>query len=477
MPNNTYVTPLTSRYASEEMSYLFSPQYRDTTWRKIWIALAAGQQELGLPISDAQIEEMTKHVSEIDFDKARELEQELRHDVMAHVHLFGDQCPSAKPIIHLGATSCTVTDNGDLIAIKEALALTKGKLLQLLSQFAGFAEAHRSLPCLGFTHFQPAQPTTVGKRATLWLQDFLMDLELLVFHEEHLRFLGIKGTTGTQASFLSLFEGDHEKVSELELRVGQKLGFSKIFPVTGQTYSRKQDVYVLDLLAGVAVSAQKFATDLRLLSNLREMEEPFESGQVGSSAMPYKRNPMRSERICSLSRYLICLADHPKQTAATQWLERTLDDSANRRLTLAEGFLCVDGILNLLINITQGLIVYPKVIRRRLDEELPFMATENILMAAVRSGGDRQELHERLRKHSWEAARQIKEFGRPCDLLQRISEDDVFHLTLTQLHQLMDVDKFIGRAPEQVSEFLKDAVIPALAAHKRIDSSPCAVLV
>lgn len=449
-----YCSPLSSRYASKEMSKLFSAQYKHSTWRKLWVALAESEKELGLEISQSQIDQLAAHVDTIDFSKAQEYENTLHHDVMAHIHTFGDQCPEAKPIIHLGATSCFVTDNTDTTQIKSALELINKRLTKVIQNLSAFAERFKNLPSLGFTHFQPAQLTTVGKRATLWIQDLLMDIEEISYRKEKLKFLGVKGTTGTQASFLSLFKGDHEKVKELDQRVAIKMGFSQLFPVTGQTYTRKQDTQVLHALSDLAASCHKFASDLRLLAGLKEIEEPFESTQVGSSAMPYKRNPILSERICSLSRFLISLSQNGPYTHANQWLERTLDDSANRRLTLSEAFLTADALMLLMERVTNGLVVNEAVIKKHIQHEIPFMATENILMSAVLKGGDRQELHETIRTHSHAAAKQIKQEGKENDLLKRISEDVTFDLSEEEIQQLVDVKQFIGRAPEQVDEFL-----------------------
>lgn len=460
-----YQSPLTSRYASPAMSQVFSADYRHTLWRKLWIALAEAEKELGLPITQEQIDEMHATLTPIDFGKVAHYEKDLRHDVMAHIHAWGEQCPTARPIIHLGATSCYVTDNGDLIQIRDALNIIIDKLVLVIRQLSDFANQHKKLACLGFTHYQPAQLTTIGKRACLWIQDLLMDLEELEGKFNSLLFLGVKGTTGTQASFLSLFDGNHDHVKRLDMLVAEKMGFASVFPVSGQTYTRKLDTLILKALSGIGESAHKFATDLRLMANLKEMEEPFGKKQIGSSAMPYKRNPMLSERICSLSRFLIALPENCSYTHATQWFERTLDDSANKRITVAEAFLTADAILNLMVKVTDGLVVYPKVIQRHIDQELPFMATENILMQCVKSGGDRQELHERIRQHSIAAAKLVKEEGQENDLLERIAGDPAFNLAEEDLSRLLKVSDFIGRAPEQVEEFLSLVVENKISSH------------
>lgn len=444
------------------MQYIFSPSQRFGTWRRLWLALAESEQELGLPISDEAISQMRAKLDEFDLDKAAEYERRFRHDVMAHVHLFGDDAPEARGIIHLGATSAFIGDNTDLILHREALQLVRNRLVRCIEALATFAEKHADLPTLAYTHFQPAQPTTVGKRATLWIQDFLLDLEEINFRLRTLRFRGVRGTTGTQASFVELFDGDHDKVDALDAAVGRRMGFETNYPVSGQTYPRKVDYAVQATLAGVAASASKFGHDLRLLAHLREVEEPFESEQIGSSAMPYKRNPMRAERICALSRHVITLSLDPAFTAATQWLERTLDDSANRRLSIPDAFLALDGTLVLVENVARGLIVNPQVIRRNLAEHLPFMATETILMHATARGGDRQELHERIRQHSMAAARLMKEEGVEADLLERIANDDAFGLGREELEALVDPNRFVGRAPQQVARILKEEVAPAL---------------
>ena len=458
-----YSHPLGERYASMEMQSIFAPAHRYGTWRRLWLALAAAQHELGLPIPQQALDEMRSGLDEIDFAKAAEYEKRFRHDVMAHVHLFGDVAPAASGIIHLGATSAFVGDNTDLILHREALTLIRDRLVRCVALLAEFAAEHRDLPTLGFTHFQPAQPTTVGKRATLWLQDLLLDIEELEFRLKTLRFRGVQGTTGTQASFLDLFEGDHEKVDALNEAVADRMGFGEGYGVTGQTYTRKVDAQILGTLANVAASASKMGHDLRLLSHMREVEEPFEEEQIGSSAMPYKRNPMRAERICAIARHVIVLAQDPLFTAATQWLERTLDDSANRRLSIPDAFLALDGILLLLENVSSGLVVNAQVIRKNLEEHLPFMATETILMRASAAGGDRQELHERIRRHSLAAADRMKSEGVPADLLERIADDDTFDMDLDQLRELCDAARFVGRAPQQVDRFLAEWVQPTLA--------------
>ena len=460
MATNLYESPLSSRYASREMLYLFSPDKKFTTWRRLWIALARAEMKLGLPITQAQIDEMEQHKDDIDYEAAARYERQLRHDVMAHIHAFGDLCPTAMPIIHLGATSCFVGDNTDVILMREGLELLRGKLVNLIDRLTKFAMEYRAMPTLGFTHFQPAQLTTVGKRATLWGNELVMDLEELEHRIDSLQFRGVKGTTGTQASFLELFGGDQEKVRRLEKLVSQEMGFEKVVPVCGQTYSRKMDANVLGTLSGIAQSAGKFATDLRLLSHLKEMEEPFQEKQIGSSAMPYKRNPMRCERICSLARYVIVDALNPAFTSYNQWFERTLDDSANKRISIPEGFLAVDAILQIYLNVTDGLKVYPKVIERRLREELPFMATENIMMDAVKRGGDRQALHERIRIHSVAAGKVVKEEGGQNDLVDRIAGDPMFGLTKEEILAHMDPAAYIGRCPAQVEEFDRDVVEP-----------------
>ena len=457
-----YQSPLSERYASKEMQYIFSPDKKFRTWRRLWIALAEAEQELGLPITDEQIAELKEHQDDINYDVAKAREREVRHDVMSHVYAYGVQCPKAKGIIHLGATSCYVGDNTDLILMTEALELVKKKLVNVMAKLADFAEEYKSLPTLGFTHFQPAQPTTVGKRATLWLMDLKLDYDDLCYVLSTMCLRGAKGTTGTQASFLELFEGDHEKVKALDRRVAEKMGFAASYPVSGQTYSRKVDSRVLNVLAGIAQSAHKFSNDVRLLQHLKEIEEPFEKSQIGSSAMAYKRNPMRSERIASLSDYVMSNAMNPMMVSSTQWFERTLDDSANKRLSVPEGFLAIDGILDLYLNVVDGLVVYPKVIEKRLMSELPFMATENIMMDAVKAGGDRQELHERIRTLSMEAGRNVKEKGLDNNLLELIAADPAFNLSLEELQASMDPAKYVGRAPEQTEEFLEEVIRPIL---------------
>jgi adenylosuccinate lyase len=463
-----YQSPLSNRYASDEMSYIFSPHFKFLTWRKLWIALAVAQKNLGLPITDRQIASMLDAFDKVDLARAEEYEKKFRHDVMAHIHAFGDLCPEARGIIHLGATSCFVTDNTDLIQMREGLRIIRNKILQVIRQLHPFAQEYASLVCLSYTHFQPAQPTTIGRRACLWLQDLLMDFADVEKVLEGFRFLGVKGATGTQASFLALFGGDHHKVKKLEELVADEMGFSRPFPLTGQTYTRKQDIRVVSTLSSFAASAHKFATDLRLLAHLKEIEEPFAEKQVGSTAMPYKRNPMRSERICGLARFLMSLSENPLYTEATQWFERTLDDSANRRLYLPETFLTADAILNLMCNITAGLIVHPKIIQRHLHDELPFLATEQVLMEAVRRGNDRQVVHERLRIHSLESSHVIKEKGRPNDLLQRIAQDAEIGLSEAEINQLTDIKRFIGRAIEQTHDFLNEEIAPLIKKHREI---------
>ena len=451
---DTYESPLNSRYASKEMQALFSPDKKFRTWRKLWIALAESEQELGLPITDEQIAELKAHAEDINYEVAEAREAEVRHDVMSHVYAYGQQCPKAKPIIHLGATSCYVGDNTDVIIMHEALELVRKKLVNLMSVLCGFALEYKAMPTMGYTHFQPAQLTTVGKRATLWLQDLLMDLEAVEEQLAKKKLLGSKGTTGTQASFLELFSGDHEKCKALDNKIAEKMGYPKCFSVSGQTYPRKLDSQILNVLSGIAQSAHKFSNDIRLLQNLKEIEEPFEKGQIGSSAMAYKRNPMRSERIASLSRYVISVVTSPMMTASEQWFERTLDDSANKRICVPEAFLAVDAILNIYLNVAQGLVVYPKVIEAHIQKELPFMATENILMDAVLRGGDRQELHEKIRVHSMEAGKQVKVYGLENDLIDRIVADPAFGLTKETAAQILDARKYTGRAPQQTEEFV-----------------------
>ncbi|HIQ72955.1 MAG TPA: adenylosuccinate lyase [Candidatus Cottocaccamicrobium excrementipullorum] len=466
--NDRYVSPLSERYASKEMQYIFSPDKKFKTWRKLWIALAETEKELGLPITEEQINELKEHAEDINYEVAKERERLVRHDVMSHVYAYGVQCPKAKGIIHLGATSCYVGDNTDIILMAEALRLVRKKLLNVMAELAKFAEKYKDLPTLAFTHFQPAQPTTVGKRATLWLMDLTLDLEDLDHALNSMKLLGSKGTTGTQASFLELFDGDHEKCRKADQMIAEKMGFSSCFPVSGQTYSRKIDSRVLSVLAGIAQSAHKFSNDIRLLQHLKEIEEPFEKNQIGSSAMAYKRNPMRSERIASLSNYVMADVMNPMMVASTQWFERTLDDSANKRLSVPEGFLAVDGILDLYLNVVDGLVVYPKVIEKHLMAELPFMATENIMMDAVKAGGDRQELHERIRTLSMEAGKNVKENGGDNNLLELIAADPAFNLSLDALKKTMDPARYVGRAPRQVEEFLAEVINPVLEANKDV---------
>ena len=466
--NDRYTSPLSERYASREMQYIFSPDMKFKTWRRLWIALAETERELGLVISEEQIEELKAHAEDINYDVAKAREKEVRHDVMSHVYAYGVQCPKAKGIIHLGATSCYVGDNTDIIIMAEALKLVRKKLVNVLAELAGFAEKYKDLPTLAFTHFQPAQPTTVGKRATLWMMDLKMDLEDLDYILGSLRLLGSKGTTGTQASFLELFDGDHEKCRRLDARIAERMGFSGCYPVSGQTYSRKVDSRVVSVLAGIAQSAHKFSNDIRLLQHLKEVEEPFEKHQIGSSAMAYKRNPMRSERMASLADFVMSDMMNPMLVASTQWFERTLDDSANKRLSIPEGFLAVDGILDLYLNVVDGLVVYPKVIEKHLMAELPFMATENIMMDAVKAGGDRQELHERIRQLSMEAGRNVKEQGLDNNLLELIAADPSFGLSLDDLKKAMDPARYVGRAPRQVEEFLEEVIKPVLAENKEL---------
>ena len=468
MSTDRYVSPLSERYASKEMQYIFSPDMKFRTWRRLWIALAETEKELGLNITQEQIDELKAHADDINYDVAKAREKEVRHDVMSHVYAYGVQCPKAKGIIHLGATSCYVGDNTDIIVMTEALKLVRKKLLNVIAELTKFADANKDLPTLAFTHFQPAQPTTVGKRATLWMQEFLMDLEDLDYVLSTMKLLGSKGTTGTQASFLELFDGDQETIDKIDPMIAEKMGFKACYPVSGQTYSRKVDTRVLNILAGIAASAHKFSNDIRLLQHLKEVEEPFEKSQIGSSAMAYKRNPMRSERIASLSRFVMVDALNPAITSATQWFERTLDDSANKRLSVPEGFLAVDGILDLCLNVVDGLVVYPKVIEKRLRSELPFMATENIMMDAVKAGGDRQELHEKIRELSMVAARNVKAEGKENNLLELIAADPAFNMSLEDLEKTMDPAKYTGRASVQVDDFLKNVVNPVLEANKEV---------
>ncbi len=463
-----YESPLNSRYSSREMKYIFSPDFKFRTWRRLWIALAESEKELGLNITDEQIDELKKHRDDINYEVAEKREKETRHDVMAHIFAYGQQCPTAKPIIHLGATSCYVGDNTDVIIMTEALKLTKKKLVNLIDRLSKFCDEYKSLPCLGFTHYQAAQPTTVGKRASLWLQDVMLDYYAVENQLNNMRLLGSKGTTGTQASFVELFDGDDEKIKQLDQKIADKMGFKSCFAVSGQTYSRKVDFNVLSVLSGIAQSASKFSCDMRLLQHMKELEEPFEKTQVGSSAMAYKRNPMRSERITSLSRYVISDLTNPAMTAATQWLERTLDDSANKRISVPEAFLATDAILELYINIVSDIVVYPKMIEKRLLSELPFMATENILMEAVKRGGDRQALHERIRVHSMDAGRVVKVEGGENDLIDRIAVDDAFGMTKEEILSVMKPENFIGRAPQQVKEFLENEIYPILRGNESL---------
>ena len=468
MSNDRYRSPLSERYASKEMQYIFSPDMKFRTWRRLWIALAETEKELGLDITDEQIAELKEHAEDINYEVAKEREKKVRHDVMSHVYAYGQQCPKAKGIIHLGATSCYVGDNTDIIVMHEALQLVRTKLVNVIAELADFADKYKDQPTLAFTHFQPAQPTTVGKRATLWIQEFSMDLEDLDYVLSTLKLLGSKGTTGTQASFLELFDGDQETIDKIDPMIAEKMGFKQCYPVSGQTYSRKVDTRVLNVLAGIAASAHKFSNDIRLLQHLKEVEEPFEKSQIGSSAMAYKRNPMRSERIASLSRYVMIDALNPAITSATQWFERTLDDSANKRLSVPEGFLAIDGILDLCLNVVDGLVVYPKVIEKRLMSELPFMATENIMMDAVKAGGDRQELHKRIRELSMEAGRNVKVEGKDNNLLELIAADPAFNLTLDELKKTMDPAKYTGRASVQVDQYLTKVIRPLLEENKGI---------
>ena len=469
-----YQSPLSERYASKEMQYIFSPDMKFRTWRKLWIALAETEKELGLSqngkpvITEEQIEELKAHAEDINYDVAKEREKLVRHDVMSHVYAYGQQCPKAAGIIHLGATSCYVGDNTDIIVMTEALRLVKKKLVNVMKVLADFAEEYKGLPTLAFTHFQPAQPTTVGKRACLWLQEFQLDLEELEFVLSNMKLLGSKGTTGTQASFLELFDGDQETIDKIDPMIAKKMGFGACFPVSGQTYSRKVDTRVLNVLSGIAASAHKMSNDIRLLQHLKEIEEPFEKNQIGSSAMAYKRNPMRSERIASLARFVMVDALNPAITSATQWFERTLDDSANKRLSIPEGFLAVDGILDLCLNVVDGLVVYPKVIEKRLMSELPFMATENIMMDAVKKGGNRQELHERIRELSMEAGRNVKVEGKENNLLELIAADAAFKLSIEELQETMDPAKYVGRSKEQVETYLSNHIRPILEANKEL---------
>lgn len=474
METDRYVSPLSERYASKEMQYIFSPDMKFRTWRKLWIALAETEMELGLSrdgkpvITQEQIDELKAHAEDINYDVAKAREKEVRHDVMSHVYAYGQQCPKAAGIIHLGATSCYVGDNTDIIVMTQALKLVKKKLVNVIAKLAAFAENYKALPTLAFTHFQPAQPTTVGKRATLWAQEFCLDLEDLDFVLSTMKLLGSKGTTGTQASFLELFDGDQETIDKIDPMIAKKMGFEKCYPVSGQTYSRKVDTRVCNVLAGIAASAHKMSNDIRLLQHLKEVEEPFEKSQIGSSAMAYKRNPMRSERIASLSRFVMVDALNPAITSATQWFERTLDDSANKRLSIPEAFLAVDGILDLCLNVVDGLVVYDKVIEKRLMSELPFMATENIMMDAVKMGGDRQELHEKIRELSMQAGARVKKEGKENNLLELIAEEPAFHTSLEKLQETMEPARYVGRAPLQVEKFLEEVVKPILDENREL---------
>nr|WP_294668081.1 adenylosuccinate lyase [uncultured Blautia sp.] len=468
MSTDRYTSPLSERYASREMQYIFSQDMKFRTWRRLWIALAETEKELGLNITQEQIDELKAHVEDINYDVAKAREKEVRHDVMSHVYAYGVQCPKAKGIIHLGATSCYVGDNTDIIVMTEALKLVQKKLVNVIAELSKFADKYKDQPTLAFTHFQPAQPTTVGKRATLWTQEFMMDLEDLEYVLSTIKLLGSKGTTGTQASFLELFDGDQETIDKIDPMIAAKMGFKECYPVSGQTYSRKVDTRVVNVLAGIAASAHKMSNDIRLLQHLKEVEEPFEKSQIGSSAMAYKRNPMRSERIASLSRYVMVDALNPAITSATQWFERTLDDSANKRLSVPEGFLAIDGILDLCLNVVDGLVVYPKVIEKHMMAELPFMATENIMMDAVKAGGDRQELHERIRELSMEAGRNVKVEGKDNNLLELIAADPAFNLTLEELQKTMNPKKYVGRAKEQTEAFITKVVNPVLDSHKEM---------
>ncbi len=468
MMNNSYESPFCTRYASEEMQYIFSADKKFSTWRKLWVALARAERALGLPITQEQVEELEQNIYNINYEDAAKREREVRHDVMAHVYAYGLQCPKAKGIIHLGATSCYVGDNTDVILMRDALKVVRRKLLNVIAHLADFAQKYKNMPALAYTHLQPAQLTTVGKRATLWINELVMDLEDVDFRLSHLSLLGSKGTTGTQASFVELFDGDDEKIKRLEQIIAEEMGFERVVPVSGQTYSRKMDYQVVSVLCGIAQSASKFANDLRILQNFKEMEEPFEAHQIGSSAMPYKRNPMRSERITALARYLMIDTLNPAFTAATQWFERTLDDSANKRIAVAEAFLAADSILNLMLNVTNGLVVYPKIVEMRVRKELPFMATENIMMSAVKKGGDRQELHEKLRAHSIAAAKKVKEEGQENDLIDRICADPAFMLTKEEAQEILKPSLFTGRAPQQVEDYLSHTVYPLLEQNRGI---------
>lgn len=463
-----YESPFSTRYASKEMQFLFSAEFKFKTWRRLWIALAKAEKELGLDITDEQIAELEAHKDDINYEVAEAREKEVRHDVMSHVYAYGVQCPKAKGIIHLGATSCYVGDNTDIVTMREAMKVVKRKLLNVIALLSDFALQYKDMPALAYTHLQPAQLTTVGKRATLWINELLMDLEEVEYRLENFRLLGSKGTTGTQASFVELFDGDSQKIKKLDQLIAASMGFDKVVPVSGQTYSRKVDAQVLNTLGGIAQSASKFANDLRILQNFKEMEEPFEAHQIGSSAMPYKRNPMRCERICALARYVIVDTLNPAFTAATQWFERTLDDSANKRISIAEGFLAVDSILNIMINVCDGLVVYPKVIEQRIMRELPFMATENIMMSAVKKGGDRQQLHEKLRVHALAAAKRVKEEGLENDMIDRICADPAFHITKEEIAGVLKPIHYVGRSVEQTEEFIRDVIGPILENNKEV---------
>jgi len=466
--HNRYTSPLTGRYASEEMQYIFSQDNKFRTWRKLWIALAETEHELGLNITKEQIDELKAHQDDINYEVAEAREKEVRHDVMSHVYAYGVQCPTAKGIIHLGATSCYVGDNTDIIIMRQGLELVRKKLINCINELSKFAIKHKDLPTLAYTHFQPAQPTTVGKRSTLWINDLVMDLQDLDYVLDSLKLLGSKGTTGTQASFLELFDGDHSKCRELDQKIAEKMGFKSCYPVSGQTYSRKVDFRVLSILAGIAQSAHKFTNDIRMLQHMKEIEEPFEKHQIGSSAMAYKRNPMRSERIASLADYVMSDVMNPMLVSSTQWFERTLDDSANKRLSVPEGFLAIDGILDLYLNVVDGLVVYPKVIRKHLMAELPFMATENIMMDAVKAGGDRQELHEKIRQLSMEAGNTVKEEGKDNNLLELIAADPSFHLSLEDLEASMQPERYVGRSPKQTEDYINEVVNPILEENKEV---------
>lgn len=465
---NSYESPFCTRYASKEMQFIFSADKKFTTWRKLWVALARAEMKLGLPITESQVKELEENIENIDYDVAAEREKQVRHDVMAHVYTYGKACPNAKGIIHLGATSCYVGDNTDVIIMRDAMKVVRRKLINVIAQLADFAEKYKAMPCLAYTHLQPAQLTTVGKRATLWMNELLMDLEELDFRIASLKLLGSKGTTGTQASFVELFDGDNEKIKKLEKMIADEMGFDGVVPVSGQTYSRKVDSYIVSVLSGIAQSAMKFANDLRILQNFKEMEEPFEKNQIGSSAMPYKRNPMRSERITALARYVMIDTLNPAFTAGTQWFERTLDDSANKRIAVAEGFLAVDAILNIMLNVTSELVVYPKVIRQRVMKELPFMASENIMMNAVKKGGDRQELHEKLREYAMQAGKKVKEEGLENDLIERVLADPDFKITAEEMDAILKPESFTGRSEQQVNEFLAECIKPILDSNRDI---------